>query len=106
MHITNFNKELDLTLHQLKILLDSKGSEYVVEGKSRFHNFERASSLQGVPREQIMLNYSMKHFISILDTVENIRTDLPDKEVIVEKFNDMIAYLIIIKMSLLNRNDS
>lgn len=109
MNSIKFNDELTRTLSQIAELLDKKGDEYSIENNV-FSNFEKAANIQNLYREEIMFNYSMKHFVSIIDMIQSLRgvkytkTTLPDKDVINEKFNDMIAYLIIMKSSLLDRH--
>ena len=99
-----FKDYLGKTFEELESLLQSKGDEYTLTDSNILHNFDKASVIQNQPREQIILNFSMKHFVSILDMVENIVTDVPSDSLITEKFNDMIAYLIIMKASLLQKN--
>ena len=102
MDETTFNNHFNTTLEELENLIVDKSVEYVV-GKNKFHNFDRAAVIQKLSREQIMLNYSMKHFISIIDMIDKLPQNYPNKEKVVEKFNDLITYLILMKISLINK---
>lgn len=93
------------TLEDLKILLlNTKSGEYATKDDI-FRNFQQASQILRIPKEKVMLMYSMKHFISIMDIIEDLSlSDVPEKNKITEKFNDMIAYLILMKTSLLEKS--
>jgi hypothetical protein len=79
-------KEFDKLMELQKI----KSSEYTISNFDE--NFEMASKLLNVSKEQIALHYMTKHVVSIYDIILNKR----NYDKLEEKINDTIMYLLII----------
>ena len=45
----------------------------------------------------------LKHYVSIMDIVDNIEKELPSIEKLEEKFTDEINYLLLLKALILER---
>jgi len=89
------------TLQEILDLIEKKGREYANE--DAFSNFKRASgglSYHDKP-EMVAWEYATKHFQSIKDIISE---SVPSSDAVVkEKVNDAIAYLLIIKAMLLEK---
>lgn len=100
-----FEQEIERTLNQLREVIIQKGREYRRDNNV-FHNFEQGSIQTGLIREKVLDGFLLKHEISIKDiTNDLVKGILPTKEVVEEKFNDNLIYLLIKKMSILDRLD-
>ena len=83
------------TLQSVKGLLITKGEEYS-KGFDVFSNFKRGVGRNGnISMMQVLMNYKLKHDISVEDLALN-RRDLK-RDIIEEKINDSIAYLLLLK---------
>lgn len=90
------------TLDRVKELLTVKALEYI-RNDNPFHNFERGSDLLQLSRESVICSYMTKHIISIMDLVDDSdEQKIISEELIDEKINDTIAYLIILKAAMKN----
>lgn len=98
-----FEEIVEETLNQIKETLIIKGREYR-RNNNPFHNFDVGSLKTGIIREKVLDGFMLKHEISIEDIVNDIVLGkLPTKEVIEEKFGDILIYTIIKKASILDR---
>lgn len=103
-----------------KIIIDSlksKGEEYAQDNEDRLANFKRAADIEQTIPEKALIDYWVKHVVSILDIVdrlerENKKTNerpfslTPEfitKELIDEKIKDLVNYPIILKTILYER---
>ena len=97
-NMEQFDKVCNKRLEKIKSVLLAKGKEYA-KGGDRYHNFNTAARVLGTSREKALLGMMMKHYISILDIIDN-PCDWSD-EAIDEKIGDMINYLILLEGMLL-----
>lgn len=89
------------TLNDIKEKLIVKGKEYI-RNNDRLHNFNQGAKLTGKTREEVIWGFALKHFISIQDLKEDTKqNNLPTEEVLNEKYNDLITYLLLEKASLM-----
>jgi len=101
-----FEDRLEDILTQIGEILGIKAKEYVRNG-DRLHNFNVGSQKTGQTREQVIANFRLKHEISIDDMRNDIANgNLPTKELVEEKFGDVINYFILEKISILHKIDS
>jgi hypothetical protein len=98
-----FKKTLDDTLSKIKHSLGVKAMEYV-RNNNAMHNFEEGARIENTTREKIIHSFALKHMISIADIRNDIAAGyLPQVEVVDEKYNDAINYLILEKASVMDR---
>lgn len=98
-----FEKVVEETLSTIKTTLLVKGKEYRRNGNP-LHNFEQGAKRKGITREKVLDGFMLKHEISIDDMVNDLEVGkLHSKEVIDEKFNDVLIYTLIKKASMLDR---
>lgn len=98
-----FNQVVSDTLEQIKETLLIKGKEYR-RNNNPFHNFEEGARIKGITREKVLDGMLLKHEISINDMTNDLDNNiLPSEEIVNEKFNDNIIYLILKKASILDR---
>jgi len=98
-----FKKELEKTFKQLEETLLVKGLEYV-RNDNPMHNFEVGAKIKNVNREQVIFDFALKHYISIQDILKDLdENKLPKKETVEEKWNDYIIYMILQKISVLDK---
>lgn len=82
-----------------------KAKEYV-RNEDRLHNFNAGSLKEGKIRERVLRGMRLKHDISVDDMLNDIEKEqLPSKELVMEKFGDIINYNILEMMSILHRID-
>lgn len=100
-----FNDRLEDALDQTRQTLGIKAKEYV-RNDDRMHNFNAGALKTRKIREEVIANFRLKHEIS----VDDIRNDLsegilPSKELVEEKFGDIINYFLLEKISILHKID-
>lgn len=101
-----FTDRLNDVLEQIQQTLDVKAREYV-RNEDRLHNFNSGALKTGKIREQIIADFRLKHEISIDDMRNDINNgNLPTKELVEEKFGDVINYYILEKLSILHKIDN
>lgn len=100
-----YDKELTLTLEEIKRSLGLKSGEYASTG-DKFHNFnEGAIRLKCTP-ERCLEAYNTKHLVSYSDMLDNLDKGIvPSDEYIDEKLGDIINYFILQKIQLKQRNN-
>lgn len=81
------------TFKEITELYSRKQKEYKGE-VNPFRNFEKASELRGISREEALDFFRLKHEVSILEMLDDDKKY--SKAVITEKFNDYIIYTIIL----------
>jgi len=80
--------------------LSKKALEYV-RNNDRMHNFNVGAELENKTREDILHSFFLKHYISYLDMLTDIREGkLPTAVYVDEKIGDMINYLILQEASI------
>lgn len=99
-----FSHEITNRIEKIKEVLVKKSAEYI-RRDDKLYNFNRASAILDVSRESYLMNLSMKHIQSAIDMVEDIDNGiLHSNEYIEEKIGDIINYMIILEISLKQRN--
>lgn len=99
-----FSHEITNRIEKIKEVLVKKSAEYI-RRDDKLYNFNRASAVLDVSRESYLMNLSMKHIQSVIDMVEDIDNGkLHSNEYIEEKIGDIINYMIILEISLKQRN--
>jgi hypothetical protein len=100
---TEFEKIVKDTLDSIKTTLVVKGKEYR-RNNNPFHNFQAGALRTGLMPEKILDGFMLKHEISIDDIVNDISQGIiPSKEIIEEKFGDILIYTILKKALILDR---
>lgn len=89
-----FGRLLDFRISQIKSVLEAKKVEYA--RASRMHNFERAAEILRCSKERALLGIAVKHFVSVLDIVDEIGTKSVRLEFWNEKIGDAINYLVLL----------
>lgn len=89
-------------LDLIKQTLDIKALEYS-RNANPFHNFDKGASRSGKEPEQVLFGFAEKHFISIDDIVNDL-PNMPNIQVIEEKIQDAICYLILLEGLLKRRH--
>lgn len=98
-----FDYEVEQTLDKIRHLLVVKGKEYR-RNNDVFHNFNEGSKRSGLIREKVLDGFLLKHEISIADITNDLEKGIiPSKEIVNEKFNDNLIYLLIKKVSILDK---
>lgn len=98
-----FEFEVEKTLEKLREVIIKKGREYR-RNNNPFHNFEEGSKRSGLIREKVLDGFLLKHEISIADMTNDLEKGIiPSREIVEEKFNDNLIYLLIKKVSILER---
>lgn len=101
-----YDKELTLTLEEIKRSLGLKSGEYATTD-NKFHNFtEGAIRLKCTP-ERCLDAYMTKHLVSYSDMLDGLDKGIvPSDEYIDEKLGDIINYFILQKIQLKQRNNA
>lgn len=89
-------------LDLIKQTLDIKALEYS-RNANPFHNFDKGASRSGKEPEQVLFGFAEKHFISIDDIINDL-PNMPNIQVIEEKIQDAICYLILLEGLLKRRH--
>ena len=100
-----YDKELMLTLEEIKRSLGLKSGEYATTD-NKFHNFtEGAIRLKCTP-ERCLEAYNTKHLVSYADMLDKLDDGvIPSNDYIDEKLGDIINYFILQKIQLKQRNN-
>jgi hypothetical protein len=98
----DFNIVVESTLQSIADLLIKKGGEYAND-QEVFHNFISASKKLDVSKEKALQGMMIKHVVSIDDLIDNRVAATP--AIVNEKINDNIAYLILLKGMLLEKEE-
>lgn len=81
-------------------ILNKKALEYV-RNNDRLHNFNVGADLENKTREDVLHSFFLKHYISYLDMLSDIREGkLPSHDYVNEKIGDMINYLVLQEASI------
>ena len=80
----------ELETESLKTLKE-KNRKYTAKSGDALHNFRTGASVDGTTMPQTIWHYWKKHFISLLDKIEEDNWE--DKEDALEKIQDSINYL-------------
>jgi hypothetical protein len=87
--------------------MSGKNLEYS-RNEDKLHNFKVASRVLGCTPEYALLGMATKHFVSVLDIVNDINNHnrLPSEGVLIEKITDSINYLVLLEALIRERNDN
>lgn len=103
MNKVDFDALIEQRCNKIKDILASKGKEYSNED-NKLHNFDKASRMSDLTREQALKGMLLKHEVSISDIVEKTsKGEFPTQEVINEKIGDIINYYILLEACLVDR---
>lgn len=97
----DFEKIFDETVERLKVLSGKKGAEYA-NHQDRLYNFKAAAVLNRTTPLLALKGMMAKHEVSIMDMIT--ANDIVPEGQIVEKIDDNIMYLILLKAMLFERN--
>ena len=105
MKMTNeqADRYLNEILEQTRDVLAVKALMYVRNG-DRMHNFNVGATMEGIPREEVLHSFRLKHEISRRDIVNDLKEGIvPSKALVMEKYGDLINYYVLECMSMLHR---
>jgi len=98
-----FDKIVEDRIISIRSGLLMKGVEYQRD-EDVLHNFERGSNITGEIREKIIWNFALKHYISILDMIDDIANNkIPTTKYVEEKLGDLINYSILLEAAIKER---
>lgn len=98
-----YERIVNSTLSRIRELLVVKSKEYR-RNSDPFHVFMVGARRTGLIPEKVLDGMLLKHEISIADMTDDLEKGIvPSKEVIEEKFNDNIIYLLLKKAMMLER---
>lgn len=94
-----FDEILERRIELIRSVLKSKAKEYAIT--DRLHNFNRAARMLEIPRQKALAGMMSKHWVSILDILDNFgKGEPPAIGMIEEKIGDAINYLILLEAML------
>lgn len=100
---SQFETIVDCTLRDIRELLLIKGKEYR-RNNDPFHNFNVGSEITGQIREKVLDGFRLKHLISSKDILNDLEKGIiPSRELVEEKYNDILLYYILEKASIIDR---
>lgn len=100
------DKMLDEILEKVKHVLSVKAKEYVRNG-DRMHNFNVASEMTGMSREEVIAAFRLKHEVSIIDLRKDVKEGkIIPQELLEEKYLDAVNYYILELMSITQTNQN
>jgi hypothetical protein len=92
-----FDKILENKLEKIKSILGSKANEYA-QDNDRFFNFKQAARINNTTPEKAAWGMATKHLVSVQDLIEHRL--VANRDMVDEKFLDMVNYLLIISIML------
>ncbi len=105
MTVEKFDEEVDKVCTSIKDVLSIKAKEYR-RNDNPLHNFDVGTqqSTSGETREDVIWGMARKHFISVQDIKNDVKLGkIPNREILDEKYGDLINYLILEKASILDK---
>lgn len=104
MKINEFNELLNEEIENIKLVLNSKQKEYVLNpDKDRLEHFKRTAQFLNTNTRTALLSMLSKHLISISDMCN--ANELQPLEKWYEKITDSINYLILLLAIVEEEND-
>ena len=95
MNTEQFESHLQFRLEKIREVLEIKAREYR-RNDNPLHNFEQGAKITGETSAKVLDGFLLKHIISYRDIISDIESGkLPHKEMILEKFGDIINYFIL-----------
>lgn len=99
----DFNKVLQERIYKIQKILAAKSEEYV-RNDNKMHNFDKGSDLTGKSREDVLLGFALKHWISVNDILDDMsKGKLPTRELVDEKLGDWINYMCLLEASIIDK---
>jgi dUTP pyrophosphatase len=95
--VTNIDVQLKNQIHLIKTILQNKAKEYS-QDENRLYNFYVGSNLSLQSPIDVCFGYMLKHICSVYDILsqDNLTEKISQPiDVIQEKFNDLINYIIL-----------
>jgi len=84
-------------LEAIRELILVKGREYRRNGDV-FHNFNAGGKMLGCTPERALLGFAAKHFVSVVDMVNDLDSGkVPAEAVVNEKLGDAMVYLVLLE---------
>jgi len=84
-------------LEAIRGLILVKGREYRRNGNV-FHNFNAGGKMLGCTPERALLGFAAKHFVSVVDLVNDLDSGkVPTEAVVNEKLGDAMVYLVLLE---------
>lgn len=108
MNNIDFNCILDYRINQMRETLQKKADEYSSD-EDRLHNFKLAALINDQVPIQSAWGMATKHLVSIIDMLKEFEQKphyMPPRELVNEKFGDMINYLVLIEALIEERRRS
>lgn len=103
MNVKDFNEVIHRRLDLVEDTLSKKGLEYSTE-TDKMHNFNQGAAFTGKIREEVLLGFALKHWISIMDIIENLKQNkLPTRELLDEKIGDWVNYMCLLEVSIVDK---
>jgi hypothetical protein len=105
MKTKSFNEVVERRLENIKNTLVSKGQEYADNiNDDKLHNFKKGERFTGKKREDVLLGFAMKHWISVTDILDKMDTgELPTRELLDEKLGDWQVYMVLLEASIVDK---
>lgn len=93
MDRNKFNVSVNNTLKRCENTLIKKNKEYA-PNDDPLNNFKEGAEMSGLPEEQVLYMYCLKHLVSLRDIVfGNVDANL---DMIKEKTGDIINYMVLL----------
>lgn len=97
-----FDNIVDFRIDRILAILRIKAEEYA--RGDRLSNFKRAAAMLGSTPERALVGMMAKHWVSILDMVDDIEKDIShEPSVWNEKIGDSVNYLILLEALVIER---
>lgn len=104
MNHEQFRDVFDDVIDRLNNILIIKGKEYA-RSYDRLRNFKDAAEFQDIEPEQALFGFVSKHMIALKDFISTIGDIETTAEEWDEKIFDIIAYMILLKALLVERDN-
>lgn len=95
-----FDEIINNRLDEIKNTLSIKAKEYI-RNNDVLHNFNVAARINNITREKALLGFMTKHYVSLLDIINDIDNNkLPSEIMLNEKIGDILIYLCLLEVSI------
>jgi len=104
MTVEKFNEIINTRIESINKSLITKGKEYA-RGDDRLWNFKRGASISRKTLPRTVEGYLTKHIASFYDIIDDFDKGIhPSRELINEKFGDIINYMILMEAVLIEES--